>query len=177
MKQNIVFKCNNLACRLPDETQYTLCTKCCIVVIQFVIADLSNLSNSSCWGTLIGVRVRILVMTFVFFGKPLNYNYFSSPRSKWVPVRAEMVLVIDLAWCATYMAAQAVYSQGSWDGLQNEINGPVTRGNNVGEPWASMSDEFEHYVRSHHYYYFEDGMDKISFNSRVGGWNCISPSI
>ena len=41
-------------------------------------------------------------------------------RYKWVPVRAEMVLVIDLALCATYSATQAVYSQGSWDGLRNE---------------------------------------------------------
>ena len=26
-----------------------------------------------------------------------HYNCFSPPRGKWVPVRAEMVLVIDLA--------------------------------------------------------------------------------
>ncbi len=38
--------------------------------------------------------------------KELIYNCFSSPRGKWVPVRTEMVLVIDLAWCATYLAAQ-----------------------------------------------------------------------
>lgn len=50
------------------------------------------------------------------------YNCFSSPRGKWVHVRAELFLLIDLAWCATYLAVQAVNSfQG------NEINGPVTR--------------------------------------------------
>ncbi len=61
-----------------------------------------------------------------------TYRCISSPRSKWVPVRAEMVLVIDLVWCSTYLAAQAVYSPGSWEGLRNNVNGPVTRGNNVG---------------------------------------------
>ncbi len=28
-----------------------------------------------------------------------TFSCFSSPRGKWVSVRAEMVLVIDLAWC------------------------------------------------------------------------------
>ena len=45
--------------------------------------------------------------------KTLNFNYFSSPRDKCVPVRAEMVLVIDLALYTTFMAALAVNSQGS----------------------------------------------------------------
>ncbi len=39
------------------------------------------------------------------------------PGGEWVPVRAEMVLVIVLSWCASYMV----------DGLRNKINGPVTR--------------------------------------------------
>ncbi len=52
-----------------------------------------------------------------------------------------MVLVIDLALCAAYLAAQDVHNpyqvaefieqtQRWW----NEINGPVTRGNNYGVP-------------------------------------------
>ena len=33
------------------------------------------------------------------WARHLNCNCFSSPRGKWVPVRADMVL--DLIWCAT----------------------------------------------------------------------------
>ena len=43
------------------------------------------------------VWVQIPVVTLVSLSKALNYNCFSPPRGKWVPVRAEMVLVIDLA--------------------------------------------------------------------------------
>ena len=43
-----------------------------------------------------------------------------------------MVLVVGLAWCATYLAAYVVYSPGSCGGLRNELNDPVTRGFNVG---------------------------------------------
>ena len=45
----------------------------------------------------INVIVIILVMTLVYLSKTLNYNCFSPPRGKWIPVRAKMVLVIDLA--------------------------------------------------------------------------------
>ena len=41
--------------------------------------------------------VRIPVVTLVSLSKTLNYSCFSPPRGKWVPVRTEMVLVIDLA--------------------------------------------------------------------------------
>ena len=40
---------------------------------------------------------RIPVVTLVSLSKTLNYNCFSPPRGKWVPVRAEMVLVVGLA--------------------------------------------------------------------------------
>ena len=53
------------------------------------------------------VWVPIPVKTLVSLSKTLDSKCFSSPRGKSVPVRAEMVLVIDLA---TYFAAQAVYS-------------------------------------------------------------------
>ena len=43
------------------------------------------------------VWVRTPVVTLVSPSKTLNYNCFSSLRGKWVHVRAEMVLVIDLA--------------------------------------------------------------------------------
>ena len=46
-------------------------------------------------------------------------------------LRAVMFLWLHYAWCASYLAAQAVYSPGSRDGLRNEINGQITRGNNV----------------------------------------------
>ena len=57
-------------------------------------------------------------MTLVSLSKTLNYNCFSPPRGKWVPVRAEMVIVLDLVAQVNY--AHAVYSPGSWDGLRNE---------------------------------------------------------
>ena len=39
---------------------------------------------------------------YVFFLSKTLLNCFSSTRGKfWIPVRAEVVLVIDLAWCAT----------------------------------------------------------------------------
>ena len=65
----------------------------------------------SLWGVLVK-RIRALnsssgvsvqqnvcsrVVTLVFLSKTLNYNCFSPPTGNWVPVRAEMVLVIDLA--------------------------------------------------------------------------------
>ena len=40
---------------------------------------------------------------------------------------AEMVLANDLAEYRIFVA-QAVYSQGSWDDLRNELNDPVTGG-------------------------------------------------
>ncbi len=76
-----------------------------------VVAKWFSELDSSSGGRVIRVWVRIPVMTLVSLSKPLYYNCFSSPRGKWVPARAEMVLVIDLAECATYLATQAVYSQ------------------------------------------------------------------
>ena len=42
-------------------------------------------------------RDKIPVATLVSLSKPCNYKCVSPPRGKWVPVWAEMVLVIDLA--------------------------------------------------------------------------------
>ena len=50
-----------------------------------------------------------------------------------------------------WFVAQAVYSPGSWDGLRNEINGPVTRGNNVG---FKTSGCVKRYIKTNYYYYF-----------------------
>ena len=60
--------------------------------------------------------------------KTLHSNCFSSPSGI---ASAEMVLVIDSAWRTAYLAAQVAYCLGGWDGLRNEINGLVTRGNIV----------------------------------------------
>ena len=63
-------------------------------------------------------------MTLVFLSKSLNYNCFSPPRGgKWVPtcMRAEMILVIDLAEQRIINVAQAAYSPGSRDGLRNDL--------------------------------------------------------
>ena len=74
--------------------------------------------------------VQILAMTPVFLSKTLNYICLYSPRSIWVPVKVD-VLVIVLAWCTTCLVAkppyaiQAVHSPESRDGLRNELNGPV----------------------------------------------------
>ena len=43
------------------------------------------------------VWVRIPVVTLVSLSKTLNYNCFSPTKSKWVPVRAEIIDVIGLA--------------------------------------------------------------------------------
>ena len=42
-------------------------------------------------------------MTLVSLSKTLNYNCFSWPWGKWVPMRAVMVLVIDLAYSSAIM--------------------------------------------------------------------------
>ena len=49
------------------------------------------------------IIVIILVMTLVSLSKTLNYNCFSWPWGKWVPMRAVMVLVIDLAYSSAIM--------------------------------------------------------------------------
>ena len=48
-------------------------------------------------GGVVIIRVRILAATMVpvSFSKTLYHNCFSPPRSKWVPVRAELVVVFD----------------------------------------------------------------------------------
>ena len=65
---------------------------------------------------------------------------------EWIPVRADLVLVFDLALCATYWAATQVAEMVK----RIKINGSVTRGNNVGAPSSLLNDRFEHYIR-HHY--------------------------
>ncbi len=75
------------------------------------MAERFSASDSSSGG--IKEWVRIPIMTLLFLSKTLNYKLLQSPSGKWVPVRAEMVLVIDLAWRAAYLAAQALYYKGS----------------------------------------------------------------
>ncbi len=55
------------------------------------------------------VWVRIPVVTLV---RHLTGIAFLYPGVNEIPVRAEMVLVIDLAWCAIYLAALSVFGQG-----------------------------------------------------------------
>ena len=70
----------------------------------------------------------VLVVTFVSLSTTL---VFASIHSGYV--RAEMVLVINLAWRAVF-GSTGCKLPGSLDGFRNEINGPVTRGNNVAVP-------------------------------------------
>ena len=62
-----------------------------------VMADFLRALNYSSDGGVIRVLVRIPVMKLVSLSKTLHYNWFSPPNGKWVPVRAEIVIVIDLA--------------------------------------------------------------------------------
>ena len=62
--------------------------------------------------------VCIAITTIVSLSKTLNYYCFSSTQlGKWVPAGAEMVLVIDCAWCATYLAAYLLLR--NWDDVKN----------------------------------------------------------
>ncbi len=78
-----------------------------------VVTECFSASDSSSGGVVIRVWVQIPAMTLVSLSNTLNCNCFFKPKGKLVPVRAEMVLVIDLAWWATYLAGQAGYFLGS----------------------------------------------------------------
>ena len=52
--------------------------------------------NSSPGVSVSRVWVRVPVVTLVSLSKTLHYSCFSPPGGKLVPVRSEMVLVIDL---------------------------------------------------------------------------------
>lgn len=43
-----------------------------------------------------------------------------------------MVLVIDIAFSSTHLLHRLNTPHGSRDGLRNEMNSPMSRGNNVG---------------------------------------------
>ena len=53
-------------------------------------------------------------------------------------------------WFESQVTTLDVYSQGSWDGLRNKINGPVSRG----ATWALLSGKFEGNKKSHFYMYY-----------------------
>ena len=96
-----------------------------------------------------GVWVQTLVMKLVSLSKTLIYIGFSSPRSKRVLVREEIVLVIDLiAWCTVNLAAQALHYPGSWDGLRGETK------------WTSDNCIF--LMLNEHYYLAETGNFQVS---------------
>ena len=45
------------------------------------------------------VRILAATMVLVSFSKTYYHNCFSPPSSKWVPVRAELVVVFDSPMC------------------------------------------------------------------------------
>ena len=54
----------------------------------------SDLCSDGCV-VIMWVRTLAATMVLVSFSKTLYHNCFSLPRSKWVPVRAELVVVCD----------------------------------------------------------------------------------
>ena len=61
------------------------------------MAERFNASDLCSDGRVVRMWVRILAATTVLvsLSKTLYHNCFSPPRSKWVPVRAELVVVFD----------------------------------------------------------------------------------
>ena len=69
-----------------------------LVFIWGVVAEWITAPNSSSGSSVQHNSVAWnLVVTLVSLRKTLHNNCLSSPRGKWTPVRAEMVLVIGLA--------------------------------------------------------------------------------
>ena len=62
-----------------------------------VMAERFSASDLCSDGWVVGMWVRIPAATVVLvsLSKTLYHNCFSPPRSKWVPVRAELVVVFD----------------------------------------------------------------------------------
>ena len=63
-------------------------SKCVVAERRSSLPDSSSGVSSRMW-------VRIPAVTLVSLSKTLYHNCFSSPRRKWVPVRAELVIVFD----------------------------------------------------------------------------------
>ena len=102
-KQEIVmnFKSNVIALTARD-VYFQLCWN--VMVVLYVSKELvechgwgSSASDLCCDGQVVRMWVKILAVTMVlvFLSKTLYHNCFSPPRSKWVPVRAELVVVFD----------------------------------------------------------------------------------
>ena len=72
-------------------------------------------SDSSYGGPVIRVWVQILVMTLVSLSKKLTYNWFSSPRKKWVPTTCE-----DSEGCQVCMQLILFTSLTDWISIKFE---------------------------------------------------------
>ena len=107
------------------------------MVERFSASDLC----SDGWVVRMWVRIPTATVVLVSLSKTLYHNCFSPPRSKWVPVRAELVV-----------AGWAVYSPGSWDGFRNDLCTWWAGGNNA--PWALEFGGYVHYISPNYYYYY-----------------------
>ena len=94
---------------LTHEKKWTIFHKICMKKIQVREACSSTTVLLLPWRLYTHVggsrfhRYNSLLSNWTKHSKTLSYICFSSPLGKWVPVRAEMVLLTDLAWCATYV--------------------------------------------------------------------------
>ena len=58
------------------------------------------------------VQIPTATMGLMSSSKTLYHSCFSPPRSKWVPVRAELAVVFDIALCALMTAIELYIPQG-----------------------------------------------------------------
>ena len=72
------------------------------------------------------VRILAATVVLVSFSKTLYHNCFSPPRSKWVPVRADLVVLIS-PLCAE-MAAIELYSPHGAEMVSGMIYAPDEQG-------------------------------------------------
>ena len=65
-------------------------------------------------------------MVLVYLSKTLYHNCFSTPRVKWVPVRAELVVVFG--YVCTKMAAIELYTPHGAEMVSGMIYAPDKQG-------------------------------------------------
>ena len=106
-----------------------LCSLRPMIAVVLTIVERLSASDLCSDGWVVRMWVRILAATMVLvsFSKTLYRNCFS----KWVPVRAELVVVFDSPYTRRNGSNWAVYSLGSWNGFRNDFMSLMSRGNNI----------------------------------------------
>ena len=100
----------------------------------------SSDSYSDRWVVRMWVWILTTSVVLMSLSKTLCHDCFSPPRSKWVPVRAELVCCV---WLALYAQINqnvcnwaVLYSHGSWDGFRNDL-------------WAWWAEGDKQHMRPH----------------------------